>query len=137
MAQGQHIGCPFSFYNGVINQYSGDDRVITLPASTVIPLRADDHGVIRIGATRVTLESVIYAFRRGATPETIVEKYLTLTLAEVYLVTAYYLQNLESVDRYIRDQEAAAEIQREQVEQDFPARGLRARLLAKLEAKRD
>ena len=109
--------------------------MITLPASTVIPLRADDHGVIRIGATRVTLESVIYAFRRGATPETIVEKYLTLTLAEVYLVTAYYLQNLESVDRYIRDQEAAAEIQREQVEQDFPAGGSRARLLAKLEAK--
>lgn len=109
--------------------------MITTPPAVTIPLHTDEHGVIRIGTSRVTLDSVIYAFRGGATPETIVEKYPTLSLTDVYLVTGYYLHNRAEVDNYLREQEAASENRRRQIETDFPADGLRARLLAKLAAK--
>ena len=41
----------------------------------------DEDGLIRLGRTRVTLASVVYAFDAGATPEEIVQKYPTLDLA--------------------------------------------------------
>ncbi|MBL8134315.1 MAG: DUF433 domain-containing protein [Anaerolineae bacterium] len=110
--------------------------MIAPPPALPVPLQADESGVIRIGETRVTLDSIVYAFRRGTTPEAIVEKYPTLTLLDVYLVTAYYLQYREEVDAYLRHQEALAEAVRQRVEQDYPVDGLRERLMAKLEAKR-
>ena len=103
------------------------------PSAMIVPLHADSQGVLRIGSTRVTLDSVIYAFRRGATPETIVEKYPVLSLADVYLVTAWYLQHMEEAEVYLREQEAAAQAQQASVEQDFPTVGLRARLMARIE----
>ncbi len=38
----------------------------------VVPLTSDADGVIRIGATRVTLDTVVAAFLDGATAEEIV-----------------------------------------------------------------
>jgi uncharacterized protein (DUF433 family) len=107
-----------------------------MPTTLAVPLRFDEHGVFYIGDSRVTLDSVIYAFRRGSTPEAIAEKYPTLALPDVYLVTAYYLKYQSQVDAYLQEQEARAAATRERVEQDFPAEGVRARLVAKLDAKR-
>ena len=56
-----------------------------------VPLREEPAGVYRIGDTRVLLEVVVDAFRSGATPETIVQSYDTLRLADVYAVLAYCL----------------------------------------------
>jgi hypothetical protein len=39
--------------------------VLDLPTEQV-PLRTDDHGVVRVGGTRVTLDTVIAAFENGA-----------------------------------------------------------------------
>jgi uncharacterized protein (DUF433 family) len=39
------------------------------------PLNADQDGVVRIGKTRVTLDTVIHAFKHGATPEEIAQRY--------------------------------------------------------------
>jgi len=35
----------------------------------------DSHGVLRVGGTRVTLDTVIAVFKEGATPEEIVYRY--------------------------------------------------------------
>ena len=48
--------------------------VIEAPA---VPLRTDDHGVIRVGKTRVPLDTVVFAFNQGASPEEIVMSYPT------------------------------------------------------------
>ena len=50
---------------------------------TPVPLSSDTHGVVRVGRTRVTLETVVSAFGRGATAEEIVQQYLSLNLADV------------------------------------------------------
>lgn len=79
-----------------------------------IPLRTDEHGTIRIGKTRIALEVIIAAYQRGDTPQDIIEGFPSLTLAEVYAVIAYYLNDPEAVDTYIQQQdEKAAELRRE------------------------
>lgn len=40
-----------------------------------VPLRTDEHGVIRVGKTRVPLDAIIYAFNQGSSPEEIVMSY--------------------------------------------------------------
>lgn len=100
-----------------------------------VPLRTDDHGVLRVGSTRVPLDTVVYAFNQGASPEEIVMSYPTLDLAHVYAVVNYYLYNRTEVDAYLRQREAeAARIQHEN-EKRFPPKSIRARLLAKRKSK--
>jgi uncharacterized protein (DUF433 family) len=107
-----------------------------MPEAVAVPLRTDESGTIRVGRTRVILDLVIYAFRQGATPETIVDQYPSLSLADVYLVLGYYLQNRDVVDEYIRKREIEAQALRREVEARFPPEGIRARLLARLEAQK-
>jgi uncharacterized protein (DUF433 family) len=100
-----------------------------------LPLVFDEFGVARIKGTRVTLDSVITAFRFGATPEETVFQYPTLDLADVYAIIAYYLRAKDTVDTYLAEHEARrAEVRRENEQRWSPA-GVRERLLArKIEA---
>lgn len=43
-------------------------------AALPVPLRVHDGGVVRVGDTRVSLDTVVYAHRDGATPEEIVDR---------------------------------------------------------------
>ena len=63
------------------------------PLSVTVPLWEDPPGVFRVGNSRVLLELVISAFKRGETPEGIVRSYRTLRLADVYAVISRYLAN--------------------------------------------
>lgn len=92
------------------------------------PLRLDDDGVIRVGKTRVPLETVVYVFNRGATAEEIVQQYPALLLSDVYLVIGYYLQNRAEVDAYIHKQRREAEQVRQENETRFDPVGVRERL---------
>jgi uncharacterized protein (DUF433 family) len=97
-----------------------------------IPLRTDEHGVIRIGNTRVLLELVIHAYYLGETPEGIVDGYPSLTTSDVYAVLAYYLSHREEIDAYVRQRDQQAEEILRAVEANLSpeARNLRTRLRA-------
>ena len=84
-------------------------------------------GVLRIGNTRVSLDSVIIAFNQGATPEQILQSYDTLTLAEIYAVISYYLQNREEVDAYLDEREE----RRKELRAKYDQSEIRERLLAR------
>jgi uncharacterized protein (DUF433 family) len=62
----------------------------------------DVHGVLRVGNTRVTLDTVLAAFADGATAEEIVRQYPSLHLTNVYSVIGYYLRHTTEVDVYIQ-----------------------------------
>jgi uncharacterized protein (DUF433 family) len=96
-----------------------------------IPVATDDSGVIRVGGTRVSLDSVVYAFADGSTPEEIVQQYPTLDLADVYAVITYYLKHREEVEGYLQIREAQRAEIRNEIESRFDPRGVRARLLAR------
>lgn len=68
-------------------------------------VRQDEHGVLRVGGTRVMLDSVIAAFHQGHSAETVVQEYPALSLEEVYGAFAYYLANKHEVDQYLRRQD--------------------------------
>ncbi len=58
-------------------------------------------GSYYLAATRVSLDSLLHAFRRGESPETIRENFEVLELEEVYGGIAYYLANQSSMDAYL------------------------------------
>lgn len=51
-----------------------------------------------VAGTRVSLDSVVYAFLRGAAPEGIAQSYPVLSLEEVYGAIAFYLANQVEID---------------------------------------
>lgn len=73
------------------------------------PFRQDENGAIRVGNTRVLLELVIRAFLDGASPESIVQQYSTLTLSDTYSAIAYYLRHQETVQIYLQQREQQAQ----------------------------
>ncbi len=69
-------------------------------------VREDEHGVLRVGGTRVMLDSVIAGFEEGHSAETIRQQYPALSLEEVYGTIAYYLAHAEEIQTYLRRQDA-------------------------------
>ena len=69
--------------------------------------------VYRIAGTRVSLDSVVYCFCNGESPESIVQSFPTLTLEQVFEAIAYYLDHREEIDDYIKQGESEYESRRE------------------------
>ena len=112
-------------------------KSIMFPSSVTenILLRTDSSGVVRVGNTRVTLDTVISAFRDGATAEEIVQQYPSLNLADVYYVIGYYLRRTSEVDAYLQKRQRDVEASRNQNESRFDPSSVRARLLARRSSK--
>lgn len=100
-------------------------------AAEAPPLAADPTGVFRVGNSRVTLDTVVGAFRDGATAEEIAEQYPAIALGQVYAVIAYYLAHTAEVDDYLRIREQRAAEVRQANERLFDPTGIRARLMAR------
>ena len=81
----------------------------SLETTQVAPLTFWEDGSIRIGSSRVPLDSVVHEFTGGATAEQIQDDFPTLSLREIYGAIYYYLGNEDQVEEYLRrrDQEAA------------------------------
>jgi len=94
------------------------------------PLTEDATGALRVGNSHVLLEIVVRTFQDGATPETIVQRYSTLALPDVYGVLAYYLRHPNEVKEYLTRREQKAEEVRQRIErQQSDLSEIRARLL--------
>lgn len=72
------------------------------------------EGIYYVPGTRISLDSIVYAFREGCSPETIREDFTGLTLAHVYGAIASYLDHQAEIDAYLlRRQEQWAELERQ------------------------
>ncbi|MCC6298811.1 MAG: DUF433 domain-containing protein [Anaerolineales bacterium] len=100
-------------------------------APEVIPLETDERGVIRVSKTRVTLDTIVIAFKDGATAEEIAQQYPTVPLSDVYYVIGYYLRKRDEVETYLRERNREADELRAQVEARDNPIGIRERLLAR------
>src|SRR5438067_1567211 len=108
------------------------------PLTLTVPLREEPPGVLRIGKSRVLLELVLRAFKAGATPESIVQSYDTLNLADVYAVVSRYLTAPGPFEEYLRLREETAAEVRCQIEAfQGPQGNLRAVLLARQKAQEE
>jgi uncharacterized protein (DUF433 family) len=73
------------------------------------PLQANEDGVILVGKTRVTLDTVVSVFNQGATAEEIVNRYPSLNLADVYATIAFYLKHQSEVEAYLQQRQQQAQ----------------------------
>jgi len=78
------------------------------------------EGAYRISGTRVSLDSIVYAFLRGAAPESIAHSFPALTLEEIYGAIAFYLAHQTEIDAYLQDGEREFEALRQQARQSNP-----------------
>lgn len=100
-------------------------------STSEIQLERDRTGILYVGKTRIPLDTVVFAFNEGATPEEIVWRYPTLDLSQVYAAVSYYLQNREEVESYLAESARKhAEIKTE-AEARFEPQGIRERLLSR------
>lgn len=65
------------------------------------------EGELFVGSTRVTLRSVIEDWKRGRTPEQIVDDFPSVPLAAVYGSIAAYLERREELDQRFAEDDAA------------------------------
>lgn len=100
------------------------------------PLRVTKEGVVRVGNTRIPLETVIEMFHEGASAEQVVDSFDVLSLADVFAVFSYYLNHRADVDDYMRESKEDAERVRREIEARQPDMfTLRQRLLERKAAR--
>jgi uncharacterized protein (DUF433 family) len=96
--------------------------------SDPLPIRMEAPGALRVGDTRVTVESVLQCYLAGDSPEAIQDAFPTLQLADVYTVIGHYLRHRAEFDQYLKMYDMKFEY--------FASKqtGLRERLLARIDA---
>jgi uncharacterized protein (DUF433 family) len=58
-----------------------------------------------VSGTRISLDSIVYAFQQGIPPEGIVQSFPLLTLEQVYGAITFYLANRAEIDAYLANEE--------------------------------
>ncbi len=105
------------------------DGVLPLHAE-LPPLRVDEGGVVRVGASRVSLDLIVEQYENGMSAEEMVRTYDTLRPADVHAALAYYLRHQDEVRDYLKRRREEAEALRAKIEAAHPRVG-REELLAR------
>src|SRR5579863_7741705 len=79
-----------------------------------------DEGYFICG-TRVSLDSVVYAFLRGESPEGIAESFPALGLEQVFGALAFYTANRAAVDGYLSEGRREFEALRQEARRNSPS----------------
>ncbi|MGH3496280.1 MAG: DUF433 domain-containing protein [Nocardioidaceae bacterium] len=99
-----------------------------------VPLVRDQAGRLMVHGTRISLDVLVAAFKRGKTPEVIHDSYETVSLADVYAIFTFYLRHRAEVEAYLAEQEREGAAIQARIETEHPlSDGLRAKLLARLD----
>lgn len=99
-----------------------------------LPFDLSTTGTVRVGGTRVTLETVVNTYLEGASAEEIVDRYSTLKLADVYKTIGFYLDHTSEVEEYLTRVRKDGERVQAENELRFSPYGVRNKLLARLES---
>ena len=70
-------------------------------------------GVYLVSDTRVSLDSIVYAFVSGQSAESIAQAFPVLSLEQVYGAIAFYLAHRDELDRYLDQRRLDVEAKRE------------------------
>jgi hypothetical protein len=73
-----------------------------------------------IADTRVSLDSIVYAFLDGQTPESIAQSFPVLTLEQVYGAVAFYLAHRSDIEQYLEQAKTDFETKRKASRESDP-----------------
>ena len=71
------------------------------------------NGGYYVAGTRISLDSVVYSFNEGQSPEAIQKDFPSLKRAQIYGAIAFYLDHQAVIDKYLED-----------TKQEFEGRGI-------------
>lgn len=92
------------------------------------------YGGYYVAGTRISLDSVVYSFNHGRTPDAILESFPLLTLSQIYGAIAFYLDHREAIDRYLERKQKEMEASEASA---VPLREANPELWAKIEKARE
>src|SRR5882724_8595206 len=61
------------------------------------------NGGYYVAGTRISLDSIVFSFNEGQSPEAIQEDFPLLKRSQIYGAIAFYLHHQGEVDRYLED----------------------------------
>ena len=61
------------------------------------------NGGYYVSGIRVSLDSIVYSFNEGHSPEAIREDFPALKLSQIYGAIAFYLDHKPEIDKYLED----------------------------------
>lgn len=73
-----------------------------------------------IRGARVSLDSIVYRFLEGLSPESIADCFPVLTLEQVYGAITYYLRHRSAIDAYLRAHDADYDEFRHRIRTTYP-----------------
>jgi hypothetical protein len=76
--------------------------------------------VYRITGTRVSLDSIVYDYLSGLSPESITDNFDTLSLEQVYGAITFYLAHREEVDSHLMSNRAKFDALRKKARESHP-----------------
>lgn len=95
------------------------EQMTTLKADP-LPLASDSAGVIRIGGTRVSLDSLIGSYLAGASVDELAAGFPDLSLYEIHASIAYYHRQRDEVEEYLAARRREAETAEARIRGEFP-----------------
>ena len=63
------------------------------------------HGGYYLAGTRISLDSIVYSFNEGQSPEAIQEDFPSLKRAQIYGAIAFYLDHQAEIDKHLEETE--------------------------------
>lgn len=85
--------------------------------TTYIEKREDGYWVAN---SRVSLDSIVYAFINGQTAESIAQAFPVLTLEQVYRAITFYLAHRDEIDAHLKTRQIEFEESRRQSRESDP-----------------
>ena len=79
------------------------------------------NGGYYLSGTRISLDSVVYSFNEGQSPEAIQENFPSLKISQVYGAIAFYLDHRLEIDQYLVETDREFEGQAIPLEQANPS----------------
>lgn len=115
---------------------------MTIETTQSVPLTVWEDGSIRVKDTRLLIDMIISAHKRGECPEEIFESFPSdsYTIADIYAVIAYFLSNKDRIEQYLEMRDKEAEEIRDKIESTpgykEKREELRARMLGRWEVRK-
>ena len=81
-----------------------------------MPLSQDADGAVRVTGSRMTLDTLVGAFKRGNTAEQIQDSFPSLSLSQIYGAIAWYIDHQDEAEAYLKERQAEAEVIRRELE---------------------
>jgi len=97
------------------------------------PLVQEENGTVHIIGSRITLDTLVGAYKKGATAEQIQDSFPSLSFKDIHATIAYYLEHKSEVENYLKQRRKEADVLRLKIENEQDAESFRAKMREKRE----